>query len=392
VRYEASQEAFARPGARARFAMVDVASFDFRSADKHLLEEARRMSNAKKKKVRRYKPLRRKKIDWRLQPGTRNPTSVIIEVDPNSTRVLNLTQEQAEELAVRKEKVNHLWMKHQELENDELLPLRQAAGEELYHIRELVGHGHWMTWVEKNFKGKSVQTAERWIKLWLNKDKLAPIMQVKPNLTQAEALKRIEHQRFGIDQEAAPTKRQVIKVDTPIGAARRKFDELTKEQIGFLSDEGVMFVIRYAEELYDRLWNKLRGELGLAYMVIRADMKLAAGMAKIGRDSMNRLEGMDEETWKRKRAKYQREHTRSLVEGLEDFESLSEFERDLMLEELLPIVTLNSRDGREPDRESIRADLWEHLGEDKELLPAINHVADLLGYPKTNMAAEPSAN
>jgi hypothetical protein len=319
--------------------------------------------------------LKRWIVKFKITKQKNAPTSIIVEPDPNSANLRNLTPEKVEELAGLRTRANdcHWQCVAQERR---ALPYAQASGDALINAKKIVGHGHWLQWLKGNFAG-SPDTAERYMRLARNRDNLQPVLDRNPNLTPTEGLERCKTLRFTDDDaEPAPLKRDVVKVLTPIGEARRMLEGWAREEMHNLSDDKVMFLVKYGKhDVWNHVWHELRRELGLASLLLAARKRREEAMALLNAETDEGRQSDDE--WQGMKDKIDRTFYRELVEGLEHWDEFSEFEKDIVfwqfgMHRFGPALELDSL-----PREEIRRIVLERIATDK-LPKSVEHLVNLL--------------
>jgi Domain of unknown function (DUF4338)/Protein of unknown function (DUF3102) len=127
------------------------------------------------------------------------------------------------------------------------------AGQYLIEVKELVGHGKWQKWVEKNCKGINIKTAQRYMTLARFKNDTVSFLDECSSLRQAyicsgalaptKADLPPENQEKDGDDEEAPKTHEIILADMQRGFEKiqNQYDILTQvdpELDGFLLGKG----------------------------------------------------------------------------------------------------------------------------------------------------------
>lgn len=113
------------------------------------------------------------------------------------------------------------------------LPYARACGEALLkakaRVKELLGHGHWLEWLSKNFRA-SPDTAENYMKVAANWSRFERELETNPKLSIDGAIQKL---RAPIDRhETVPPRTRKIVEPSPVALARdkirKRFESLLK--------------------------------------------------------------------------------------------------------------------------------------------------------------------
>jgi hypothetical protein len=223
-----------------------------------------------------------------------------------------------------------------------LLPYGKAAGDALIAAKEAVGHGNWLEWLRANFDA-SADTAENYMKVARNWDRLQAALEANPKLSIEEALRRLRDPRAAREAAARPAVRTKVVVElTPGEEARGELRKWFQEYLRRLTDEEAIYTREYGRDLWDALWAEAHAEVyPLARLVVRAEKRCREALQ--GLEAARGTEG-----WEEKREEVDAAFRLEILKGLRNLDELTHFQKDDVLT-VLGVDLIDFEDRLSPD-------------------------------------------